>query len=245
MVSVTGPQKKDVPTKPRSCLQTTSGLNATSSVSGLFTTFIDMIRPHSVTSSGYSTVQFMHTYPLTNKNNKSKSQYRTETLNMNVNSWLRSKRDMRSRHLKDNVEETISKNISKNRTSVIPYATFNELELNRTSYSINSTNSLQLVDDNTKYKNKTTTGSPKAEPAHVVIGIMGIVVFVILIGGLFINDLRSVVVHVIRGGETRMKRDKQAVCCYVQQSVPLTDVGTECRGRDPTSCNGLNGQTPI
>ncbi|XP_033748513.1 uncharacterized protein LOC117333359 [Pecten maximus] len=63
-----------------------------------------------------------------------------------------------------------------------------------------------------KYEDNTTTSSTATpNTAHVAIGILGIIVFVILICGLFTNDLKSMMLHIVRDEEGRANRENHAL----------------------------------
>ncbi|XP_069134463.1 putative uncharacterized protein DDB_G0289041 [Argopecten irradians] len=122
--------------------------------------------------------------------------------------------------LEQNQTTDLSKVISKtNRTDHKTSETYlnysiNDMKSNNISnnsdanFHISFSNSTEV----NKYENNSTIPSGVTpNTVHVVIGILGIIVFVILICGLFINDLKSMTLHIVRGEEGRANRENHAL----------------------------------
>ncbi|XP_060074369.1 uncharacterized protein LOC132554089 [Ylistrum balloti] len=132
--------------------------------------------------------------------------------NIDENNIVKSKRDV------DTVRQNTA--VSRNKISLEKSQTIrttSETMLN--SSSLKTSNNLEGTEMSPSAateininENKTTFSSPPTPyTVHVVIGILGIIVFVILICGLFINDLKSMTLHIVRGEEGRASRENQAL----------------------------------
>ena len=74
-------------------------------------------------------------------------------------------------------------------------------------------------------KKQIKTVPPSAEPAHVAVGALGVLLFIILIGAVFISDFRMLFMHVTRGVDVSVgSRSKPRVCIHKTPSCTSSSV---------------------
>ncbi|OWF48633.1 Snaclec 8 [Mizuhopecten yessoensis] len=131
------------------------------------------------------------------------------------NNFPKSKREVNTSGLDKSMKLSylLAKNYQlENKASETLNSSINDVKTNNSSEIFNTKNiSNTFATEVDKNENNTTTFSVTPNMVHVVIGILGIIVFITLICGLFINDLKSMTLHIVRGEEGRASREAQSL----------------------------------